>query len=245
MVEGESLVEAWRDRLARSTCYASGLTHILGPLSYRVLAGRAFADTFTMIAIGLAMLSLPWIPAITIRARSLLLMTLAAATLATLGSRLVFTPITVTVSCAFITITALLLGRRVVYAALALQLVAALVRSAIPLSALDPDLALIDPTRFASWVRVTVNFTLIAGVVAFVLRQVVQLVGVTFAGAQRDLTLATTRLEASRRTRDARVLAERELRVAQKVQAVVQLSGGLAHLLNNALMGVAHFPSRA
>lgn len=108
---------------------------------------------------------------------------------------------------------------------------------------------LIDPRRFASWLWMGVGFGLVAACVIVVIRTVVAEAEAAQAHARSGLALAERLRVSAARAHEARLRLEREMREAQKLQSVSLLSGGLAHLFNNALTVVRsvveHLPEGA
>jgi signal transduction histidine kinase/CheY-like chemotaxis protein len=144
----------------------------------------------------------------------------------------------VTATSALLVVAGLLLGRVAVSVILFVQSAALFAGSFIALPPRWFDRAAHDPSVFANWLRITLLWLLIVGGVVYLLRRAAALAGDAYSAARRDLILANRKLARSRRSREARLLAERTMRGHQKVQAVGQLSAGIAHLLNNALMVV-------
>ena len=92
-----------------------------------------------------------------------------------------------------------------------------------------------DPLDLLNWIRVAVIFSIMALGLVLVIRFATRTISEQYASVSRELVRARQLRESAQKARDARLERESELRDPQKLQAVAALSGGLAHLFNNAL----------
>ncbi len=92
-----------------------------------------------------------------------------------------------------------------------------------------------DPLELQNWIRVAAIFSVLALGMVLVIRSATRRVSEQYATVSRELARARQLREGAEKARKARLEREHELRDPQKLQAVAALSGGLAHLFNNAL----------
>ena len=92
-----------------------------------------------------------------------------------------------------------------------------------------------DPLNLLNWVRVAVIFSVMAIGLVLVIRFATRTISEQYARVSTELVRARQLRESAQKAREARLEREDELRDPQKLQAVAALSGGLAHLFNNAL----------
>ncbi len=229
-----SLLALWQGRLGRSSALIGGAASALFAIGWGMLEGRwpSAALLLLLTATALLFLSAGRVGALKLRSRLIVGTLTLQLVLAVLEWGWAF-PV-VMLSCLLVGLAGVLLGRGAVGWVLAAQL-AALAWGARSLPAV-PSPLFSDPERLREWVSAGLLFAAIGGALALLLDQASKLAARAYAEADSKRALAEERLIACRESRRQRLEAEHALQAPQKIQAVAQLSGGVAHLLNNTLM---------
>jgi signal transduction histidine kinase/ActR/RegA family two-component response regulator len=137
--------------------------------------------------------------------------------------------------------TRLLLGRTVAYAIIAALLAEFLLIALVHhMGGMTIDFSPFVLTSLVNWLRVAAMITVLAGAMGWALLNAVRRLKASLLEVDETVTLVRQEVETADRTHAQRLEAERELHDAQKLSAVEQFAGGVAHYFNNALT-VIHF----
>ena len=236
----EQILDAWRGRLLRICCVLSGGGLSVGLMVFWFMTGAPVPAFHVLCPLALAITALPWIGTGLVRFRALAYTVLLASTLGVLGYHLGWAPGNVALSCFLVTASGLLLNSRAGYGFLAVQAVALCIGGeAVRRGAFHVESGFLEVTQSNNWLRVAIVVGVIGIALWGLLRSVATLIEHALAQASTSLGLAERQLAVSRALRQARLEAELNLREPQKLQALGQLVGGLAHLLNNELTVIA------
>jgi signal transduction histidine kinase/CheY-like chemotaxis protein len=236
----EDMLDAWRARLLRTCCLLSGGALLLGALVFWLMTGAPMPGLNALWPLGLVIMALPWIGGSFSRFKSFTYTALLASAVGILGYHLGWAPGNVALSCFVVTAAGVLLDPRFAYGFVALQALALWIGGeAVRRGAFRVEDGFLDVTQMSTWLRITIILGMLGVALWALLRSVAALVDQAYAQASTSLALAERQLATSRAMRQARLAAERKLRGPQKLQALSQLAGGLAHLINNELTVVA------
>ena len=209
---------------------------LVAPFIYWVLDGKPPSMTGLAIAVGLLFLFLPFIRSLPLDARSWIYCFGLIVVVASIGLDYGFAPVLVIAYNLLLLTAGLLLGRRAMLLVTVLGVSAFLLAGvAVDAGTFAIDVSDRDPSQMRRWVRTAVMFGLLSLSMYAIVRFATRTVNDQYARVKQALVRATHLREAAEEARNARLARERELRDAQKLQAVAALSGGLAHLFNNAL----------
>lgn len=235
------MLEAWRARILRTCCLASGAALLMGPVVFWLTTGTPLPALPSIWSIALAILALALLGGDRfVRRRSVAYLLLLAAAVGILDFEMGWAPGIVGLSCFLVAAFGLLLSPRVGYGFLALQgLALCLGGEAMRRGVFHVEDDFLDAAQASNWLRITLVVVMLGLALWTLLRSVAALVDSSYASAGVSLAMAEHQLAVSRSMRQARIEAERALRGPQKLQALAQLAGGLAHLINNELTVVA------
>jgi signal transduction histidine kinase/CheY-like chemotaxis protein len=229
-------VDEWRERLLRFASIVTGIALIASPFVYWVVGGIHPNVLGIAVAIGLLILALPFVGSVSVTTRCWVYCVSFIVVVGAIALRNGFTPAFVGAYNVLLLSAGLLLGKR------ALVLITLLGIGGLVLAGMAVDAGKLvietagrDPGDMRNWIRVSAMFGTASLVVVAVVRFATNTVNDQYARVQRELTRARELRSAAEQVREARLARERELRGKQKLQAVGALSGGLAHLFNNAL----------
>ena len=225
---------AWRDRLCSVLLFASSVLHVAGLLVYvlAVVSPRP-AVVFSSALVGVVHFGASRVRGL-VRARSWMYLATLFAELVVLGAFFAWAPVVVLALLFGTVVGGILLGR---WGALMMPVGAGalLLLGAWGVSRgyrFDETLLALDGP---SWVRVAILYAVLVATIAFSLRRALGLMVSVRHQATQAIELAGHERDQLDRTRTSRVATEAVVRDAQKLQTVAQLSGGIAHLLNNTL----------
>lgn len=225
----------WREQLLRVAFTWSGLLNLVGASVYSLVSERPqIVLSALATAVGVAHL-LTRVVVGRHQLRSILFLASVYLEMAVFGAQYAWSP-TVLLIALFGTIySGLLLGRLGAIAFPAGSMVLLLTGGWAVKSGWSIDAAFLDLSIPRGWLRSGAMVTSLTAMMALSLRLVLRLL--TGAQQQAARTLNETEREAVllQSARSSRVATERALLDSQKLQTVALLSGGLAHLLNNAL----------
>ncbi len=231
-----SQLERWRARLSRASCWVAGILCLFIVMLHRGALGEWPSSWPVLVSAGVALLMLAIPTHVPTIWRSLPPLAVLSAAVFGWTHDYGWAPGIVIASCVLVVQVGLVAGRVAVLGLLLAQsgffVWGGFQRAPHVDSAL---LAALDPRTFDNWLRAAVVFIVLTALLFVLMREAESIVGGQFARARRSHKLAALRFENSRLSRLARLEAESQLREPQKIQAIAQLSGGLAHLLNNAL----------
>ncbi|MEM7081465.1 MAG: ATP-binding protein [Pseudomonadota bacterium] len=236
IVDGVDDPERWRKCLFNVICIATAAVHLIAPFLFLAIAGYMAKVSGILLAIGITVGVLPLIKTVSIKTRSWILFAVLLCTVISVLVTRGFGPSFGSGYPLVLVVAGLLLGRAAMISMVVITTVGFLVAgyaTDIGLLAIStPDH---DPSVMRNWLSATVLFSAICLTFVIVVRYVTREVNNRYASAHRELAQAKLLREAAMQARTTRLGVERELRRTQIIQAVGQLSGGLAHLFNNAL----------
>lgn len=226
----------WRERLLAFVCLAVGAVLLVGPFAFMATTGEVSNFLLPAVALGLLILSLPFFDSVSLDVRSWIYSVCVIVFVAALALKSGFVPIFVGTYYLLLLTAGLLLGRRAMVLVTVLG-VSGLVLGGIAIEAgtLTIDTTGRDPGDMRNWIRVTALFGLLSLAVVSIVRFATRTVKDQYARVTAELARARQARTTAEEARDTRLSRERELRGAQKLEAIGVLSGGLAHLFNNAL----------
>jgi len=229
-------VVGWREQLLRFASLATAAVLLSAPFLYWAIVGEPPNIIGIAVTIGLLILSLPFIEFVSLGARSWLYCFGLIIIVTAIGLNFGFAPAFVGTYNLLLLTAGLLLGKRAMVLVTVLG-VGGLVLAGVAIDAgsFSIDTAGHDPGKMRNWVRITALFAILSLAVVSIVRFATHTVNEQYARVKRELARAMQLREAAEQAREARLSRERELRGVQKLQAVAALSGGLAHLFNNAL----------
>ncbi|MBT8459490.1 MAG: hypothetical protein KJN60_07480, partial [Boseongicola sp.] len=229
-------VDGWRERLLRFACFATGAALLVGPFIHWAVVGDPPNVLGLVVAIGLLILSLPFLGFISVGVRSWVYCFGFIIVVAAIVLNFGFAPAFVGAYNLLLLAAGLLLGKR------AMVLITVLGVGGLVLAGIAVDAGTFvidavgrDPSDMRNWIRSTALFGAGSLAVLSIVRFATGTVNKQYARVQQELARAKELRKATERAREARLARERELRGVQKLQAVGVLSSGLAHLFNNAL----------
>jgi two-component system cell cycle sensor histidine kinase/response regulator CckA len=233
--ESDTRALDWREKLSRSLLRSSAALHLAGIVVYLIFAK---APVYAGIVVGLLTAALHFGLSQArghIQRRGLLLCVTLLGEVGVLGGMLGWAPTVVLLALLGTVFGGLLLGRAGAYAMPVGVMVLMLCGSLAVRHGFRVDTHQYDLDDPQTWWRVAAMYTCLVAVTAWALRVALRLL----MEAQEEAKLAVEREEAevdeALRARSSRQQAEVMVRDAQKLQTVAQLSGGIAHLLNNTL----------
>ena len=229
-------VDEWREQLLRFATLSVAAVLLGGPLIFWAIVGEPPNIIGIAIAIGLLIFSLRFIDTLSLDVRSWIYVLGFISIVTVIGLNFGFAPIFVGGYNLLLLTAGLLLGGRAMVLVTVLG-VGGLLSAGF---AIDAGMFAIDTTgreadNMQNWVRVTALFGILSLAVVAIVRFATRIVNDQYARVTRELARATQLRKAAEQFHEIRLLRERELREVQKLQAVAALSGGLAHLFNNAL----------
>lgn len=229
-------VDEWRERLLGFASFATGAALLAGPFIHWAVIGEPPNVLGLVVAIGLLILSLPFVNSVSVTARSWVYCFGLIIVVGAIGLNFGFAPAFVGGYNLLLLSAGLLLGRRAMVLITVLGVGGlVLAGTAVDAGTLVIDTAGRDPGDMRNWVRATALFGAGSLAIVSIVRFATRAVNDQYARVQQELARATELRKAAEQAREARLSRERELRGVQKLQAVAALSGGLAHLFNNAL----------
>ena len=228
--------ERWRKCLFNVICIATAAVHLIAPFLFLAITGYMAEISGILLTIGVTVGLLPLITALDIKFRSWILFLVLLCTIVSILVTRGFGPSFSSGYPLLIVTTGLLLGRSAMVLAVVLTTVgfvaAGYATDAGLLSLGTPDH---DPGVMRNWLSATAIFASICLTFVTVVRYATREVNNRYARAHHELAQARQLREAAMQARTTRLGVERELRRTQVIEAVGQLSAGLAHLFNNAL----------
>ena len=235
-VAAADLGATWKAKLCRRVCVVAAVAHVVAPLlSWLIIA--AWPLTLATVPLtGIFIGIVGYAPRLSTRARSVALVSALFVTTITVAVDHGYGPSFSGSYCVLVVTAGLLLGARaMIVLILSIMLAFLAIAGAIQAGSLAFGPSAYDANQLGSWLGAAVVY----GTASLALVAIVRFASRTVEEAYDRVALRRRQVarwrEAAQEARTARIAAERSLRQPQKLQAVAQLSGGLAHLFNNAL----------
>jgi signal transduction histidine kinase/CheY-like chemotaxis protein len=229
-------IDGWRERLLRFSSVATGSVILASPFIYWVVGSIQPNVLGIAVVFGTILLALPFANFVSVTARSWVYCFGLIVVVGAVALRNGFTPTFVGGYNLLLLSAGLLLGKRAMVLITVFGVGGLLLAGfAVDAGKLVIETAGRDPSEMRNWIRVSAMFGVASLAVVAIVRYATRTVNDQYARVQRELARARELRSAAEQVREARLARERELRGKQKLQAVGALSGGLAHLFNNAL----------